>query len=135
MRHDRSSSIVLLGEAAGQFAGRRVMAVEGNKQAAFDKLRNRVVHEVRSLGEYYLLDFWEEIASLYQQMLRWNSFVRLVLSQQPLQIKPADDGIMIRRQMPAIRHRKRQFHRHLVVESISVNISRRPADATLKQRW
>lgn len=50
-------SIVLLREAAGQFAGRRVMAVAGNSKQPIYLLRSRVLRDVRSWGKHFLLDF------------------------------------------------------------------------------
>lgn len=50
-------SIVLLREAAEQFVGRRVLAVEGNSKQPVEWLRNRVLRGVRSWGKHFLLDF------------------------------------------------------------------------------
>jgi endonuclease-8 len=50
-------SIVLLREASAQFAGRRVLHVEGNSKQPIGQLRNRVLRDVRSWGKHFLLDF------------------------------------------------------------------------------
>ena len=50
-------SIVLLREAAEQFAGRRVMEVQGNSKQDIQRLRRRVLRDVRSWGKHFLLDF------------------------------------------------------------------------------
>lgn len=50
-------SIVLLREAAAQFAGRRVLSVAGNSKQPVGQLRNRVLRDVRSWGKHFLLDF------------------------------------------------------------------------------
>ncbi len=50
-------SIVLLREAARQFAGRRVLDVEGNSKQPIARLRNRVVKRSLSWGKHFLLDF------------------------------------------------------------------------------
>lgn len=48
---------MLLVESATQFVGRRVLASEGNSKQPIDRLRNRVVRDVRSWGKHFLLDF------------------------------------------------------------------------------
>jgi len=50
-------SIVLLKEAAAQFKGRRVMAVSGNSTQPIERVRGRVLRDVRSWGKHFLLDF------------------------------------------------------------------------------
>lgn len=50
-------SIVLLREAATPFVGRRVLTVDGNCKQHIERLRNRVLRDVRSWGKHLLLDF------------------------------------------------------------------------------
>ena len=50
-------SIVILREAAANFAGRRVLRVSGNSKQDIDRLRNRTVKAVRSWGKHFLLEF------------------------------------------------------------------------------
>jgi endonuclease-8 len=50
-------SIVLLKEAAMPFKGRRVMAVAGNSSQPIERIRNRVLRDVRSWGKQFVLDF------------------------------------------------------------------------------
>ena len=48
---------MLLREAAAQFAGRRVLSVEGNSKQPIARLQGRVLRDVRSWGKHFLLDF------------------------------------------------------------------------------
>lgn len=50
-------SLVLLREHIGDFAGRRVMAVEGNSREDLQRIRGRVLRDIRTWGKHLLLDF------------------------------------------------------------------------------
>ena len=50
-------SIVILREAAAQFAKRKVLRVSGNSRQDIDRLRNKTLRAVRSWGKHVLLEF------------------------------------------------------------------------------
>lgn len=50
-------SLVILRELAAGFAGRRVLEVEGNSREDIQRMRGRVLRDIRSWGKHLLLDF------------------------------------------------------------------------------
>lgn len=50
-------SIVILREAVDDFVGRRVMRVEGNSTQDLQRMKGRVLRNVRTWGKHFLLDF------------------------------------------------------------------------------
>lgn len=50
-------SIVIFTEEAAAFAGRRVMAVEGNSREDIQRMRGHVLRAIRSWGKHILLEF------------------------------------------------------------------------------
>lgn len=50
-------SIVILKEAAQDFAGRKVLRVSGNSKQDIDRMRGRKIVALRSWGKHFLVEF------------------------------------------------------------------------------